>query len=165
MEKWKIDVGEFLNPSNKPPMMGELTAKKRLVVRPLPIEKPTKNTRLKAKLAKMGFAKLLDFPWSFTSLSMVEEMKLYVGGTWMVREKKLSWSPPTLAKVYGLEGMLGKGDLLSSIGSNTNNALTMYFESTNIFEMEGHVVGSCKDPVFKKILAFLVPVFNPLKPT
>lgn len=72
--------------------------------------------RLKVELAKMGLESLLNYPWSFTSIDIIQEFAKLPRMPTLICGKKVAWTSVMIGHVYNYKATTrGKG-WLSNIG-------------------------------------------------
>ena len=116
--------------------------------------------QLQEDLRRMGCAGLLTVPWGFREVEMVREL---IGEPPNQYHKTLrahpeSWTKKVWRKVYGFR----------NAGSGLTNRKDDYAKdqfSGRIDAKEGYSIADCKDARARAVLAFLIPVFYPEKPT
>jgi hypothetical protein len=131
----------------------------RKVLPALPLDVLEYNA-LANNLTRMGCAGLMNVPWGFKERHMVEDLlgepSNEFAGT--IRGRPELWTKETWAEVYAFRsGGLGlttrKEDFLSGEFAGKADP------------KEGHAIADCKDAEARTVLAFLIPIFYPEKPT
>ena len=116
--------------------------------------------KLREDLGRMGCAGLLTVPWGFREEEMVRELIGEPPNQYYktLRAHPKAWTKRTWQKVYGFR--LGGSGLTSRKEDFAKDQF-----AGKIDAKEGYNVADCKDPRARAVLAFLIPIFYPEKPT
>ena len=115
---------------------------------------------LEEDLRRIGCHGFLGKPWGLRMEDLVAELLGGKDNRWdgTVRQAPEKWTVKEWRKVYGF-GRGGEG-----MASLTDRFIDGMF-SGRVNPKDGYAVADCKDPRFKRVLEFLVPLLYPEKPT
>ena len=115
---------------------------------------------LREDLRRMGCAGLLSVPWGFREEGMVGELIGEPPNQYhqTIRAHPETWTKKTWQRVYGFR----KGGF--GLTSRKDEYAKDQFAG-KIDSKEGYCVADCRDSRARAVLAFLIPVFYPEKPT
>lgn len=109
----------------------------------------------------MGCGSLLDFPWGFKDGNLVrevEERRTPPGYDGTLRGNPRKWTLEVWREVYGFP----KGG--KDMATRREDCTKDWFLS-KADAKDGYLVRDCKEPRMRNVMAFLVPIFYPEKPT